>query len=104
MSGSVTRRGSRRDDIRDDRSLSDLFNALPPCAVEAEMSLLGSVILDPDVCGDVVQVIRGADDFSRPAHAELWSAILKLYDTHQSVDVVQLQQLMEEQETSQIFQ
>ena len=99
MSGSVTRRGSRRDDIRDDRSLSDLFNALPPCAVEAEMSLLGSVILDPDVCGDVVQVIRGADDFSRPAHAELWSAILKLYDTHQSVDVVQLQQLMEDRGT-----
>lgn len=63
------------------------------------MSLIGSIILDPDVCGDVVQVIRTADDFFRPAHAKLWSAILKLYDTHQSVDVVQLQQLMEDRGT-----
>ncbi len=96
MTGSMTRKAAGRDDRRDDRSLADLFNALPPSAVEAEMSLIGSVILDPNVCGDVVQVIRHADDFFRPPHAELWSAILHLYDTHQSVDVVQLQQLLED--------
>jgi replicative DNA helicase len=99
MSGQTTQRSQRRDDLRDDRSLSELFSALPPSAVEAEMSLIGSIILDPDVCGDVVQIIRTADDFFRPAHAKLWSAILKLYDTHQSVDVVQLQQLMEDRGT-----
>ncbi|MDP6890691.1 MAG: replicative DNA helicase [Phycisphaerales bacterium] len=95
----MTQRSPRRDDLRDDRSLSELFSALPPSAIEAEMSLIGSIILDPDVCGDVVQIIRSGDDFFRPAHAELWSAILKLYDTHQSVDVVQLQQLMEDRGT-----
>ena len=63
------------------------------------MSLIGSIILDPAVCGDVVQIIRTAEDFFRPAHSELWSAILQLYDTHQSVDVVQLQQLMEDRGT-----
>ena len=92
----MTRQFPKRDDRRDDRSLADLFNALPPSAVEAEMSLLGSIILDPDTCGDVVQIIRASDDFFRPSHAELWSAILHLYDTHQSVDVVQLQQLLED--------
>lgn len=98
MSGSTTRM-VKREDRHDDRSLADLFNALPPSAVEAEMSLIGSVILDPDVCGDVVQIIRSSDDFFRPAHAELWTAILQLYDQHQSVDVVQLQQLLEDRGT-----
>ena len=95
----MTRQASKRDDRRDDRSLADLFNALPPSAVEAEMSLIGSVILDPDTCGDVIQILRGPDDFFRPTHAELWSAILHLYDNHQSVDVVQLQQLLEDRDT-----
>ncbi len=99
MSGQTTRQTTRRSEIRDDRSLADLFNALPPSAVEAEMSLIGSVILDPDVCGDVLQIIRDADDFFRPAHAELWSALVHLYDRHQSVDVVQLQQLLEDRGT-----
>ena len=98
MSGSTTRT-ARRDERRDDRSLAELFNALPPSAIEAEMSLIGSVILDPDVCGDVLQIIRSPEDFFRPAHAELWSAMVHLYDTHQSVDVVQLQQLLEDRGT-----
>ena len=99
MDGSTTRKKSRGEDRREDRSLADLFAALPPSAVEAEMSLIGSVILEPDVCGDVLQIIRGGDDFFRPAHAELWSALVHLYDRHQSIDVVQLQQLLEDRGT-----
>ena len=96
MSGPATKSMRQRGEPRDDRSLAELFNALPPSAVEAEMSLLGSVILSPDACGDVLQIIRSADDFFRPAHGDLWTAIVHLYDTHQSVDVVQLQQILED--------
>ncbi len=96
MNGPATRSPKQRSDSRNDQSLAELFNALPPSAVEAEMSLLGSVILSPDACGDVLQIIRSADDFFRPAHSDLWTAIVHLYDTHQSVDVVQLQQILED--------
>ena len=48
------------------RHLSTLFEQLPPNAVEAEMSLLGSMILDPRVIGDVLLVIRSGEDFYTP--------------------------------------
>ena len=38
---------------RDFRQLGRLFESLPPHAIEAEMSLLGSILLDPQVLGDL---------------------------------------------------
>ena len=86
------RRSDRND--RDPRrvDVAELFNKLPPHAVEAEAALLGSIILDWRVAGDVLQILRGADDFYKPAHAALYETLLELYDQHQSIDLVQLNQ------------
>ena len=78
--------GDRRIDV------ADLFNRLPPHALEAEAALLGSIILDWRVAGDVIQQLRGPEDFYKPAHAALYETLLDLYDTHQSIDLVQLNQ------------
>ncbi len=58
------------------------------------MGLLGAMILDPVVIGDVVQIIRSRDDFYRPANGALYAAMVDLYNTHASVDLVQLNQLL----------
>jgi replicative DNA helicase len=76
----------------DRRNLAALFQALPPHALEAEMSLLGSMLWDHHIVGDVVQVIHSGDDFFKPAHGVLYEAMVAIYDQHASLDVVQLNQ------------
>lgn len=72
--------------------LAKLFEKLPPHAIEAEMALLGSMILDWRVVGDVIQLVKGADDFFKPAHAAIFHVLVELYDQQQSIDMVQLNQ------------
>ncbi|HBS29019.1 MAG TPA: replicative DNA helicase [Phycisphaerales bacterium] len=74
------------------RDLQKLFDRLPPASPEAEMSLLGSMILDPKVIGDVIAVVRTPDDFAGEAHAHIFDALVKTYDVHRSGDLVQLSQ------------
>ncbi|MEM6460053.1 MAG: replicative DNA helicase, partial [Planctomycetota bacterium] len=72
--------------------IGPLFDKQPPHAIEAEMALLGSLILDWRVVGDVLQILKGADDFYKPAHAAVFETLVELYDQSQSIDMVQLNQ------------
>lgn len=72
--------------------LAKLFDRLPPHAIEAEMCLLGSLILDWRVTGEVIHILSGPDDFYKPAHAAIYETVVKLYDQHGSLDNVQLNQ------------
>lgn len=72
--------------------IGPLFDKQPPHAIEAEMALLGAMILDWQVVGDVLQVLKGADDFYKPQHAAIFESVVELYDQSQSVDMVQLNQ------------
>ncbi|MEM8738889.1 MAG: replicative DNA helicase [Planctomycetota bacterium] len=72
--------------------LGPLFDKQPPHALEAEMALLGSLVLDWQVVGDVLQILKGADDFYKPAHAAIFETLTELYDQAQSIDMVQLNQ------------
>ena len=62
--------------------------------VEAEMSLIGSMLLDHEVIGDVVQIIKSGDDFFKPAHGSIYDSIVELYDKHSKLDLVSLNQLL----------
>ena len=79
---------------RDWRHLATLFESLPPHAIEAEMSLLGSILIDPQVLGDVIFVVKRGDDFFKPANGAIFDAMVELYDRHSSLDIVQLNQLL----------
>lgn len=70
--------------------LARVFDRQPPHAIEAEMALLGSMLVDWRVCGEVLEVIRNGEDFYKPAHGVLYELIVELYDQEQSVDVVQV--------------
>ena len=73
-----------------------LFDKLPPHALEAEAAVLGSIILDWRVTGDVIQLLKGPDDFYKPAHGVIYGVLIDLYDQTQSIDVVQLKQALDD--------
>ncbi|MBI1853475.1 MAG: replicative DNA helicase [Planctomycetes bacterium] len=64
-----------------------ILDHVPPQNVEAEASLLGSILLSGDVLGDVVQKIR-PEDFYKTSHRELYEILRDLYDNHQAIDLV----------------
>ena len=97
MSTAPTQAGRRRQPMEIRRvDVSKLFDKLPPQAIEAECALLGSVILDWRVCGEVIQILKGADDLYKPAHAAIYETLIELYDQVQSIDMVQLKQRLDD--------
>ncbi|QOI99264.1 MAG: replicative DNA helicase [Phycisphaeraceae bacterium] len=72
--------------------LGKLFDREPPYSREAEASLLGSMILDPNQIGDVMMVVRRPDDFYLVEHQHIYKAIIEVYDAHHSGDLVQIQE------------
>jgi replicative DNA helicase len=74
--------------------LGRLFDQDPPYAIEAEMSLLGSMILDPRVIGDALQVLKGAEAFYDERHGLVYQSLISTFDKHHAVDLVQLRQAL----------
>jgi len=93
-SGSGAGRSAASGGGRDWRQLSRLFEQLPPHAIEAEMSLLGSMLIDPKVIGDALMIVRSGDDFFKPANGAIYDAMVELYDRHGALDIVPLNQLL----------
>ena len=66
---------------------SELDAELPPQDLLAERSVLGGMMLAPDVVGEVCEVIS-ARDFYRPAHAAIYQAIVDLYGRGEPTDAI----------------
>jgi replicative DNA helicase len=62
---------------------------LPPQSREAERSVLGSMLRDNHVIGDVVLIVR-ADSFYADAHQKIFAAVVTLFDKNFPVDLVTL--------------
>lgn len=92
--GTSSSRTANAAEKRNWRHLATLFEQLPPHAIEAEMSLLGSILLDPQVVGDAVMIIKSGDDFFKPANGAIYDAMVQLYDRHAALDIVQLNQML----------
>jgi len=65
----------------------DGYNRIPPHHVEAEQSILGSILIDRQALSDVSGRLK-PDDFYLEKHRELYEAILQLYEEDQPVDIV----------------
>jgi len=70
--------------------LDKLFDKLPPHSIEAEMSLLGSMLLEPRLVGEVLSLVRKPEDFYKEVHGSIFQAILTVYDKFHSGDIVQI--------------
>jgi replicative DNA helicase len=63
------------------------FERVPPQNLEAEMSVLGSMLLSKDAIADVVETLSSTD-FYKPAHATVFDCALDLYGRGDPVDAV----------------
>lgn len=70
-----------------DSNISQQFTRLPPAAVEAEMCMLASMMLDRDVVGQIVQIL-GRDELYQADHQVLFDIIVKLYEQNHPIDAV----------------
>ena len=64
---------------------SEILDRQPPCSLEAERAVLGSILLLPEVCDDVALVIR-TEDFYHDAHQKVYKHILAMHDEGRQVD------------------
>lgn len=69
-------------------SFAKLYERPLPYSLEAEMALLGSMLLDPRVLSDVMSIVTGAEDFYSEAHAAIFQAVHDVYDKIPDADLV----------------
>src|SRR5260370_28983753 len=69
---------------------------LPPQSREAERCVLGSMLRDNGVIGDVLQIVR-EDNFYLDAHRKIYKGCVTLYDRVHPVDLVMLAERLKEQ-------
>ncbi|WP_375486071.1 replicative DNA helicase [uncultured Jatrophihabitans sp.] len=74
-------------DARESTSRSGEFDRTPPQAIEAEQSVLGAMMLSKDAIADVIERIRPGD-FYRPAHQQIYDAVIDLYTRGEPADAV----------------
>lgn len=65
------------------------FDRVPPQSLEAEMAVLGSLLIDNDCIGKAVEIL-GANHFYRTAHRKIFSAATTLYEKNEPVDLITL--------------
>jgi replicative DNA helicase len=70
-----------------DLNFSAFSNALPPQNVDAEESILGGILLDPEAMGRVADVLR-PEAFYINTHKEIYKAILALHTQGKPVDLM----------------
>jgi replicative DNA helicase len=67
---------------------------IPPQNLEAEQSVLGSILLEPEALSRVLEVMTG-DDFYRDSHRKIFDAMLSLYQKGTPVDLITLTEILQ---------
>jgi replicative DNA helicase len=68
------------------------FDRTPPQSIDAERSVLGAVLLNPDAIGTAIEILRdkASDVFYVEAHQHIYDAVVTLYRQSAPVDIVTL--------------
>jgi replicative DNA helicase len=67
---------------------------IPPQNIEAEQSILGSLMLEKDAWDSVVDIISGADLY-KPSHVKIYAAIEELHRKNLPVDLITVSNLLQ---------
>jgi len=70
-----------------------LAQRLPPQSLEAEVSVLGGILLENEALSRVLEVIREGD-FYRESHRKIFSAILELFERSEPTDLITLSEVL----------
>lgn len=68
---------------------------ITPQNIEAEQSLLGSLLIDKDAIIRVADLVR-AEDFYKESHKTIYEAMLELFSKHEPIDLLSLTSRLEE--------
>lgn len=70
-------------------SATTMTDRLPPQSIEAEISVLGSMILDKEAIGKAIETLE-EDAFYKASHNKIYAAILDLFERDEPVDLITL--------------
>ncbi|MBI5586532.1 MAG: replicative DNA helicase [Deltaproteobacteria bacterium] len=66
---------------------------IPPQNIEAEQSVLGGVLIEPDALSRVLEILRG-QDFYRESHQKIFTAMVEMYQKGTPVDLITLSEYL----------
>ncbi|MBI2354558.1 MAG: replicative DNA helicase [Deltaproteobacteria bacterium] len=69
---------------------------LPPQSLEAEMSILGGILIDNDAINRVLEILT-ADDFYRESHRKIFQAMMRLSDSREPCDLITMSDALRKQ-------
>lgn len=70
-----------------------LMQRLPPQNLEAEVSVLGGILLENEALNQVLEILQ-TGDFYREAHRKIFSAMVQLYERNEPVDLITLAEVL----------
>jgi replicative DNA helicase len=65
---------------------------VPPQNTDAEQSLLGGVLIDPEALNKIVDIVE-PEDFYREDHRTIFQVILELYEKNEPIDIITVSSL-----------
>jgi replicative DNA helicase len=80
-----------RDNVRSEGPQAPVAGRVPPQSLEAEESVLGSILLDNQAINVCLERIR-AEDFYKSGHQTIFEAMATLSDRREPIDIVTLGQ------------
>ena len=69
--------------------MAGIIDKTPPQSLEAEKSLIGSILLDKDVMLKIGDVIT-AEDFYKDGHAKIYETMIELYEKNEPIKHIEL--------------
>ena len=70
---------------------------LPPQSLEAEMALLGSIMLRSDALYEVIDIVK-PESFYFDKHAVIFETMMELFGKHQPIDILSLSSRLKEKD------
>ncbi|MBP7760885.1 replicative DNA helicase [Candidatus Saccharibacteria bacterium] len=71
---------------------------IPPHNLDAEMSLLGAILIDEEVLTDVMDKVK-SEDFYEKRHQLIFAAIVRLFEMHRPIDLLTLSDELEKKDS-----
>ncbi len=68
---------------------SEILDRLPPQSLDAEKGVLGSLLIDPELCDDIALVLR-AEDFYADANQKLYTHLMAMHNEGVRIDAMLL--------------
>ena len=69
---------------------------VPPQSIEAEQSILGSILIDNDTLFDIMDMLSD-ENFYRAAHRKIYRGIVALFEKNEPIDLITLTNILNKQ-------